>query len=80
LPRGHFIWLTDSSNHARGRYFADLMHSIADILVTAFPGKNPNAYAAALTDAETIVSSVLDRSHLMSRPSSTIFGPLGGAM
>jgi hypothetical protein len=66
--RGHFTWVTDSTNHARGRFFADLTHSIADILVTASPKKDPNAHAAALADAETIVSSVLDRGHLTSRP------------
>jgi hypothetical protein len=68
--RGHFTWLTESTNHARERFFTDLTHSIADILVTAYPKKDPNAYAAALSDAETIVSSVLDR-HLTSRPIST---------
>jgi hypothetical protein len=65
--RGHFTWVTEGTNHARGRFFADLTHSIADILVAAYPKKDPNAYAAALSDAETIVSSVLD-GLLTSRP------------
>jgi hypothetical protein len=69
--QGHFTWLTDGTNHARGRFFADLTHSIADILATAYPKKDPNAYAAAIADAETIVSSVLDRGHLSSRPTLT---------
>jgi hypothetical protein len=73
---GHFTWMTDSTNHARGRFFADLTHSIADILVTAYAKKDPNAYAAALADAETIVSSVLDRRLLTSRPISTSTQPV----
>ncbi len=64
--RGHFTRVTEGTNHARGRFFADLTHSIADILVAAYPKKDPNAYITALADAETIVSSVLDRGPLTS--------------
>lgn len=69
--RGHFTWVSDSTNHARVRFVADLTHSIADILVTAYPKKDPNAHAAAIADAETIVSSVLERGQLTSRPIPT---------
>jgi hypothetical protein len=79
--RGHFTWVTHSTNHARGRFFADLTHSIADILVTAYPKKDPNAHAAAIADAETIVSSVLDRGDFAntltnSQPVSTSTDPI----
>jgi hypothetical protein len=58
--RGHFAWVTEGTNYARGRFFAELTHSIADILVIAYPKKVARVYAAALADAETIVGSVLD--------------------
>jgi hypothetical protein len=61
--RGHFTWVTEGTNHARGRFFAELTHSIADILVIAYPKKVARVYAAALADAETIVGSVLDHDY-----------------
>ena len=64
--QGRFTRAAEGTDQARS-FLADLTRSIADILVAAYPKKDPNAYAAALADAQTIASSILDRGLLTSR-------------
>ena len=65
--QGRFTRVTEGTDQARSLFLFDLTGSIADILIAAYPKKDLKAYAAALTDARTIASSVLDRGLLTSR-------------
>jgi len=65
--QGRFVGVAEGTEHARALLLTDLTRSIADILVTAYPNKDSNAYATALADAKIIASSVLDRGLLTSR-------------
>lgn len=65
--QGRFARMNEGTDQARAVFLVDLAHSIADILVAAYPGKDSHAYAAVLADAETIASSVLDRALLTTR-------------
>ena len=58
--QGRFTRAAEGTDQARSLFLFDLTHSIADILVAAYPKKHSNAYAAALADARTIASAVLD--------------------
>jgi len=64
--QGRFTQVAEGTDQARSLFLFDLTHSIADILVAAYPKKDSNAYATALADAQTIASSVLDRGLLTS--------------
>jgi|SoiMethySBSTD1v2_1073268.scaffolds.fasta_scaffold1563879_1 hypothetical protein len=64
--QGPFTRAAEGTDQARSLFLADLTRSIADILITANPQKDPVALAAALADARTIASSVLDRGLLTS--------------
>jgi hypothetical protein len=64
---GRFTQVAEGTEQARSLFLFDLTHSVADVLVAAYPKKDPKAYAAALADARTITSSVLDRGLLTSR-------------
>ena len=59
--QGRFARAAEGTAEARSLFLVDLTHSIADILVAAYPNEGSAAYAAALADAEIIASSVLDR-------------------
>jgi hypothetical protein len=65
--QGRFTRAAEGTDQARSLFLADLTRSIADILVAAYPKKDSIAFAAALTDARTIASSVLDRGLLTSQ-------------
>jgi hypothetical protein len=65
--QGRFALVAEGTEQVRSLFLFDLTHSVADILVAAYPKNDPNAYAAALADARTIASSVLDRGLLTSR-------------
>jgi len=65
--QGRFSRAAEGSDKARSLFLFDLTHSVADVLVAAYPKKDSKAYAAALADARTIASSVLDRGLLTSR-------------
>jgi hypothetical protein len=65
--QGRFTRVAEGTDQARSLFLADLTHSIADILVAAYPKKDSIAYAAAQADAEAIASSVLDHGLLTSR-------------
>ena len=58
--QGRFTRAAEGTVQERSLFLAELTHSIADILVTAYPKTDANAYAAALPDARTIASSVID--------------------
>jgi hypothetical protein len=64
--QGRFTMAAEGTDQVRSLFLADLTRSVADILVTAYPKKDPAAFAAALADAEIIASSVLDRGLLTS--------------
>ena len=55
-----FRQAADGTDAERALFLADLARSIADILVVAYPTTDPHAYAAALADARTLASSVID--------------------
>ena len=57
--QGRFTGVTGGNDQVRSLFLAELTHSIADILVTAYPNTDANAYAAALPDARTMASSVI---------------------
>ena len=65
--QGRFTRAAEGTVQARSLFLAELTRSIADILVTAYPKTDANAYAAALADARTIASSVIDGGLLTSR-------------
>ena len=65
--QGRFTRAAEGTDQARSLFLFDLTHSIADILIAAYPEKASNAYAAALADARTIASSVLHRGLLTSQ-------------
>ena len=58
--QGRFTRVAEGTEQARSLFLFDLTHSVADVLVAAYPKKDSNAYAAALVDARTIARSVLD--------------------
>jgi hypothetical protein len=58
--QGRFTRAAQGTKEVRALFLVDLTHSIADILIAAYPNKDSKAYAAALTDAKIIASSVLD--------------------
>ena len=58
--RGRFRQAADGTDDERALFLADLARSIADILVVVYPTTDPHAYAAALADAQTLASSVID--------------------
>ena len=58
--QGRFIRAAEGTVQERPLFLAELTHSIADILVTAYPKTDGNAYGAALVDACTMASSVID--------------------
>ena len=64
--RGRFRQAADGTDEERALFLANLARSIADILVVVYPTTDPHAYAAALADARTLVSSVIDGGILMS--------------
>ena len=64
--QGRFTRVAEGTDRARSLFLFDLTHSIADVLVAAYPKEDLNAYAAALADARTIASSVLDHGLLTS--------------
>jgi hypothetical protein len=64
--RGHFTWVTERHQSRTGTLLCGSNAQHCYILVAAYPKKDPNAYIAPLADAETIVSSVLDRGLLTS--------------
>jgi hypothetical protein len=63
---GRFTRAAEGTEEARALFLAELTRSIADILVTAYPKTDANAYAAALADAQTLANSVIDRGLLTS--------------
>ena len=65
--QGRFTRAAQGTDQERSLFLDELTRSIADILITAYPKKDPSAYAAALADAEIIANSVLDRGLLTSR-------------
>ena len=58
--QGRFTRAAEGTVQERSLFLAELTHSIADILVTAYPNTDANAYAAALPDARSMASSVID--------------------
>jgi hypothetical protein len=64
--QGRFTRAAKGTEQARALFLTELTRSIADILVTAYPKTDANAYAAALADAQTLASSVIDRGLLTS--------------
>ena len=64
--QGRFTRAAEGTDQARSLFLADLTRSIADILIAVYPKKDSLAYAAALADARTIASSVLNRGLLTS--------------
>jgi hypothetical protein len=64
--QGRFTRAAEGTDQARSLFLADLTRSVADILVTAYPKKDPVALATALADAEIIASSILRHAHLTS--------------
>jgi hypothetical protein len=69
--QGRFTRAAEGTEQARALFLAELTRSIADILVTAYPMTDANAYAAALADAQTLASSVIDRGLLTSHKNPT---------
>jgi hypothetical protein len=65
--RGRFTRAAEGTKEARSLFLAELTHSIADVLVTAYPTKDARASAAALVDADAIARSILARGLLTSR-------------
>ena len=65
--QGRFTRSAEGTDQTRSLFLADLTRSIADILITAYPKKDSIAFTAALADARTIASSVLDRGFLTSQ-------------
>ena len=64
--QGRFARVAEGTDQARSLFLFDLTHSVADILVAAYPKNDRNAYATALADARTIANAVLDRGLLTS--------------
>jgi hypothetical protein len=64
--QGRFTRATEGTDEERSLFLVDLSRSIADILIAVYPKKDSLAYAAALADARTIASSVIDRGLLTS--------------
>ena len=58
--QGRFTRAAQGTEEARALFLVELTHSIADILITAYPNKDSKACAAVLADAKIIASSVLD--------------------
>ena len=56
--QGRFTTAAEGTAQVRSLFLVDLTRSIADILVTAYPNKDSNAYATALADAKIIASFV----------------------
>jgi hypothetical protein len=64
--QGRFTRTAEGTEQERALFLAELTRSIADILVAAYPKTDANAYAAALADAQTLASSVINRRLLTS--------------
>ena len=58
--QGRFTRAAEGTVQERSLFLGELTQSIADILVTAYPKTDGNAYAAALPDARTMAGSVID--------------------
>ena len=57
--QGRFAQASTASGQARSFFLHLLTHSIADILVLAYPKPDAKAYAAVFADAEAIATAVL---------------------
>ena len=67
--QGRFAWMTDASDEAQTtRFLLDLARTIADILITAYPKRDSEAYAAVLADAVVLARGVLNSKVLNKAP------------